>query len=663
MSLSRENLSGSRTSLAAAGSHDEPSVAIRIRGLKKNYGATQAVKGVDLDIRRGEIFGLIGPDGAGKTSMFQVLGGVMQQTSGEAIILGRPAREARNYVGYLTQAFSLYLDLSVWENLRYIGDLRLVPRHAIEERGARYLNLFGMERFGNRLAGRLSGGMKQKLALACALIVEPKVLLLDEPTTGVDPVSRREFWDTLATLSMQGITIMIATPYLDEAERCSHIALMYDGLIHQTGTPSEIRDSLGLTRLEVHSEDLGRAEELLGGSPEIEDVQRFWDRLDLMVRDIAAGETAVRAALTRAGIELRDIRASDPTLENAFVSILRRLGGTLHTPEFPRKRHFRERVAGAIAIGARKLSKRFGDFDAVKAVDIQVQYGEVYGLLGANGAGKTTTIKMLCGLLDPTSGEVELAGEKGRVRSSFVRQRVGYMSQKFSLYDDLTIDENLEFFAGVYKVPRDERSEKKRWVLEMAGLEGKGKTLTGALPGGWKQRVAFGAAVMHEPSVLFLDEPTSGVDPLARRAFWKIINSFADHGVAVLVTTHYLEEAEQCNRLGLMVAGELVAQGTPTGLKAQQHGHLIELVTDKPQEAADVLKREMDRWRVSLFGSRLHVVVDEDAETAVLGLTRRLESARIAVSRAYEQPFSLEDVFIAVVEQARKQGMSVGSDE
>jgi ABC-2 type transport system ATP-binding protein len=663
MSLSRENLSGPSPSVLPGGSADQARAAIRIRGLKKNYGPTQAVKGVDLDIDRGEIFGLIGPDGAGKTSMFQVLGGVMQQTSGEAMILGKPAREARGYVGYLTQAFSLYLDLSVWENLRYIGDLRLVPPHAIEERGARYLKLFGMERFGNRLAGRLSGGMKQKLALACALIVEPKVLLLDEPTTGVDPVSRREFWDTLATLSMQGITIMIATPYLDEAERCSHIGLMYDGLIHQKGTPSEIRDSLGLTRLEVHSEDLGRAEELLEASPEIEDVQRFGDRLDLMVRDVAAGEAAARAALTRAGIEMRDIRASEPTLENAFVSILRRLGGTLHTPEFPRKRHFRHRAAGALAIGARQLSKRFGEFDAVKAVDLQVQYGEIYGLLGANGAGKTTTIKMLCGLLDPTSGEVELAGEKGKVRSSFVRQRVGYMSQKFSLYDDLTIDENLEFFAGVYRVPRDERAEKKQWVLSMAGLEGKGKMLTGALPGGWKQRVAFGAAVMHEPSVLFLDEPTSGVDPLARRAFWKIINSFADRGVAVLVTTHYLEEAEQCNRLGLMVAGELVAQGTPTGLKAQQHSHLIELVTDKPQESADVLKREMERWRVSLFGSRLHVVVDEDAETAVLGLTQRLEGAGIAVLRAYEQPFSLEDVFISVVEHARKQGMTVGGDD
>ena len=234
-------------------------------------------------------------------------------------------------------------------------------------------------------------------------------------------------------------------------------------------------------------------------------------------------------------------------------------------------------------------------------MSLEVRYGEIYGLLGANGAGKTTTIKMLCGLLEPTSGEGSLAGEVGSLRSGSVRQRVGYMSQKFSLYDDLTIDENLDFFAGVYGVPLENRAEKKRWVLSFSGLEGRGHLMTGSLPGGWKQRVAFGAAVMHEPSVLFLDEPTSGVDPLARRAFWKMINSFADCCMAILVTTHYLEEAEQCNRLGLLVAGELVAQGTPSDLKASQKGHLLELITDKPQLANNLLKGQMDRWRVSLF--------------------------------------------------------------
>jgi ABC-2 type transport system ATP-binding protein len=458
------------------------------------------------------------------------------------------------------------------------------------------------------------------------------------------------------------MTIVVATPYLDEAERCHRVALMFDGVIHQTGTPAELRKNLGLQRLEVRSPELGKAEDVLGNSHELGDVQRFGDRLDVMVADTVAGEREVRNTLGKTNIAVTEIVAASPTLENTFVSILHDLGGEAKPIPFPVRRQFRERPADTIAIGARDLRKRFDTFEAVKGVNIEVKYGEIYGLLGANGAGKTTTIKMLCGLLSPTSGEMQLAGEHGSLRSSFVRQRIGYMSQKFSLYDDLTISENLEFFAGVYRVPPKEREEKKKWVLAFSGLEGRGHLLTGSLPGGWKQRVAFGAAVMHEPSVLFLDEPTSGVDPLARRAFWKMINAFADRGVAVLITTHYLEEAEQCNRLGLMVAGELVAEGTPTGIKAAQGGHLIEVVTDNAQGAANLLKSEMERWRVSLFGDRLHVILDEDAETGIKRIKHDLGSVGINVISAKEGRYSLEDVFIVVVEKARKEG-KVGSDD
>ncbi len=628
--------------------------AIKVRGLVKAYGDFQAVKGIDLDIAAGEIFGFIGPDGAGKTSVFQILGGVMEQTSGVAEMYGKPAVDARPFVGYLTQTFSLYQDLSVAENLQYVGQLRLLTNQQIKERGAHYLEMFGMERFLDRLAGSLSGGMKQKLALACALIAEPRILLLDEPTTGVDPVSRREFWDTLAGLANDGMTMVVATPYLDEAERCHRVSLMYDGEIHETGTPAEIREQLGLRRLEVRAAELsqlGKAEDVLYAIPTIKDVQRFGDRLDLMVADLQQGEDTTRKALTEAGVAVKDFKSGSPTLENAFVAKLREFGGDLKTTPFPVRRQFRERPEGAIAIGAHELNKRFGSFHAVKNINIEVKYGEIYGLLGANGAGKTTTIKILCGLIAASSGKMELAGERGSLRSSFVRQRIGYMSQKFSLYDDLTIEENLNFFAGVYQVPRAEREEKKKWVLEISGLEGKGDLMTGSLPGGWKQRVAFGAAVMHEPSVLFLDEPTSGVDPLARRAFWKMINGFADRGVAVLVTTHYLEEAEQCNRLGFMVAGELVAEGTPSGVKAAQGGHLLELITDHPQDAADYLKQTRDRWRVSLFGDRLHVVVDADPGTEIQQLTKELNALQINVLRAYETPYSLEDIFISIVEK------------
>ncbi len=633
--------------------------AISVLGLRKNYGKIQAVRGIELSVARGEIFGLIGPDGAGKTTTFQILGGVMEATSGTAEIFGRPARVARAETGYLTQTFSLYPDLSVAENMRYIGDLRRVPRADIETRGNRYLSMFDMDRFKNRLAAKLSGGMKQKLSLACALVAQPRVLLLDEPTTGVDPVSRREFWDTLAHLAADGLTILVATPYLDEAERCHRVALMYLGEIREVGTPKELRHNLHATRLEVRTSNLGKAEEILENEVDrnsgLTDVQRFGDRLDVMAPDAERGRLVIENTLRTAGLAFDKITTDEPTLENTFVATLRAIGQEVKSPPFPGQHPHRD-LRGKVAIGATRLTKRFGSFTAVKDVSVEVQYGEIYGLLGANGAGKTTTIKMLCGLLEPTSGGMRLAGESGNLRSPAVRSRIGYMSQKFSLYDDLTIGENLDFYAGVYGVPEQELAEKKRWVLAFSGLEGKQDLITGSLPGGWKQRVAFGSAIMHEPSVLFLDEPTSGVDPLARRAFWRMINRLADAGTAILVTTHYLEEAEQCNRLGFMVAGEIVTEGTPTGVKAQQIGHLLELVVDQPQKAADLLKSQTDRWRVSLFGDRLHVITEDDSATGIRNNTAKLNAAGISVISAREGVFSLEDVFITVVEKARLSG-------
>ena len=638
-------------------------VVIRARDLRKNYGPVEAVRGIDLEVRQGEIFGLIGPDGAGKTSTFQILAGIMEATSGAVEVFGKHARESRAAVGYLTQTFSLYPDLSVNENIRYVGDLRHVAPKEIVARGERYLRMFDMHRFIDRLAGQLSGGMKQKLSLVCALVAQPRVLLLDEPTTGVDPVSRREFWDVLAHLAAEGLTIVVATPYLDEAERCHKVALMHLGQIHRSGPPAELRESLGMRRLEVHTDNLAEAEDRLAEAEDgaIGDVQRFGDRLDVIVKDPEAGRAAVEATLAKAGIALRDVRVADPMLENIFVARLRAMGQELHAPPFP-GRHPHRNLKGEIAIGAENLTKRFGGFTAVHNVNLSVRYGEVYGLLGANGAGKTTTIKMLCGLLEPTSGTPQLAGSQGGIRSAAVRELVGYMSQKFSLYDDLTIDENLAFFGGVYGVAEGEIAEKKRWVLEFSGLTGKEQQITGSLPGGWKQRVAFGAATMHEPSVLFLDEPTSGVDPLARRAFWRMINRLADMGTAILVTTHYLEEAEQCNRLGFMAGGELVAEGAPSAIKARQRGHLLELRVDQPQRAADRLKEQIERWRVSLFGDRLHVIVDDDVAAAEERLAERLRDAGVAVREMHEESYSLEDVFIAVVEKARQEGKFATED-
>jgi ABC-2 type transport system ATP-binding protein len=639
--------------------------AIEVRALRKRYGALEAVRGISFEVQRGEIFGLIGADGAGKTTTFQILAGVMEATAGSAIIFGKAAREARARTGYLSQTFSLYPDLSVQENIRYLGDLRHVPPAEIEERGTRYLKMFDMDRFSNRLAAQLSGGMKQKLALACALVSEPDILLLDEPTTGVDPVSRREFWDTLAHLAGQGLTVLVATPYLDEAERCHRIALMHLGEIQQIGTPDEFRESLNAKRIELRTPDLRKClqavQKVVGRDADIFDAQRFGDRLDLLSHSPEAAQRKVEEVLRAEQITIDSVRIDQPTLENTFVATLRSLSQEMRDTPFPGRRdHMNKR--GQIAIGAEHITKKFGSFTAVHDVSLQVRYGEIYGLLGANGAGKTTTIKMLCGLLEASTGKMLLAGETGAFRSTDVRQQIGYMSQKFSLYDDLTIAENLDFFGGVYGVPAEELKEKEKWVLDFSGLEGKEQQVTGSLPGGWKQRVAFGSAIMHEPGIVFLDEPTSGVDPLARRAFWRMINHLADAGTAVLVTTHYLEEAEQCNRLGLMVAGELLVEGTPSEVKARQQGHLLEFRVDQSQRAADLLKSETAHWRVALFGNRLHIITDGDVEAGIRENTQRLEAAGIRVLEAREGRFSLEDVFISVVEQAREHG-KIGSED
>jgi ABC-2 type transport system ATP-binding protein len=631
---------------------------IQVAGLTKTYGSFTAVHGISFEVFPGEIFGLIGPDGAGKTTTFHILGGVMESTGGEIDVLGKPPRKARLAIGYLTQQFSLYLDLSIDENLRYSAGLHQVPEPEFQQRRSKYLKLMGLDQIGSRLGRQLSGGMKQKMALCCALVSKPQILLLDEPTTGVDPVSRREFWDVLAALAAEGMTIVVATPYLDEAERCNRIALMYEGSIREVGTLSQLRANLGLQRLEVRPHNIAAAEavllqETLRPQASLVDVQTFGDRIDVLVKNAEQDAPKVRQILEQQSLAVHSLEASDATLENVFVTRLRQQGSDPPFIEFPRAK---PSIAPAtlqeatVAIGARNLRKVFGNFQAVKQVDLEIRYGEIYGLLGANGAGKTTTIKILCGLLEASSGEISLAGQTQDLRNASLRQRIGYMSQKFTLYDDLSVVQNLEFYCGVYGVPQAWRKQKIDWVLETCGLTGQENMLTGKLPGGWKQRVAFGSSVMHEPEILFLDEPTSGVDPLARRQFWRLINDFARQGTAVLVTTHYLEEAEQCNRMGFMVAGEMVLQGSPSEIKASQPGQLIELRVDRNQQASDLLKQHLDGWRVSIFGDRLHVVLDRP-QADLPQVETLLRDAKIQLQSMRPVPFSLEDAFISVVQR------------
>ncbi|KYC37502.1 ABC transporter ATP-binding protein [Scytonema hofmannii PCC 7110] len=655
---------------------------ITIRDLQHRYSKqTEAVAGINLDIYQSEIFGLIGPDGAGKTTTFQILSGVMEQTSGIVEVFSSKPWDVRLQMGYLTQRFSLYQDMSIQENIRYAAGLREVSQAALKTRSDRYLQLLDLAQFKDRLAGRLSGGMKQKLALCCALIHQPKILLLDEPTTGVDPVSRREFWDILAELAVtEGMTTVVATPYLDEAERCSRIALMYEGKIQQCDTPARIKASLGMQRLEVYLpvSQLDKAADILSKNADLQevifDVQRFGDRLDVLTAEPGETKQRIQSILEREQIPGENFVVDTPTLENTFVARLREqkairtIRPGKFAPEgnppcnFPQnpKSQVQNNQAISIqnpkskiqneetAIGAQDLNKVFGNFHAVKNINLNIKYGEVFGLLGANGAGKTTVIKMLCGFLPASSGKVSLVGETGQLRSPTVRQKIGYMSQKFTLYDDLTIGQNLEFYCGVYGVKRRHRQAKKNWVLQISDLVGQEDKLTRDLPGGWKQRVAFGAAVMHEPKVLFLDEPTSGVDPLARREFWRWINQFAREGMAILVTTHYLEEAEQCHRLGFMVAGELVAQGTPRQVKQEQPGRLVEWECEPLQTASDLLKQKLKRSSVSIFGSRLHTVLDEP-RLQIPQVENWLQEAGVKVQNYREIEFSLEDVFISVI--------------
>jgi ABC-2 type transport system ATP-binding protein len=388
----------------------------------------------------------------------------------------------------------------------------------------------------------------------------------------------------------------------------------------------------------------------------VADVQRFGDRLEVLVPSAEEGERLVKERLQQESVEVHGFRRGSPTLESAFVATLRRMRGRETSPAFPEPSgHDETQDPGEVAIGAYGLNKRFGSFQAVRDFNLEIRYGEIYGLLGANGAGKTTAIKMICGLLRPTSGEFSLLGRRTNLRSAEARSRIGYMSQKFTLYDDLTIGENLDFYASLYGVPAQLRRRRKDWVLEISGLGGQADLLTRQLPGGWKQRVAFGAAVMHEPRVIFLDEPTSGVDPLARRVMWRMINELADQGAAILVVTHYLEEAEQCNRLGFMVAGEIIAQGSPREIKSQMRGRLIEVEIESgaAEQAMRALRQRYGAGRVSLFGDRLHLTVP--AETTVDDVLRVLGDGRIAAKQAAEVEFSLEDVFISLIEDRRHE--------
>ena len=464
--------------------------AIEVNNISKHYGKVEVLNNVSFSVKKGEVFGLIGPDGAGKTSMYRILCSLLLPDNGTAIVDGfdvvQQMKEIRKRIGYMPGKFSLYQDLTIEENLKFFATLF---NTTIEENYDSIKAIYSqIEKFKNRKAGALSGGMKQKLALCCSLIHQPSILFLDEPTTGVDPVSRKEFWEILAQLKERDITIVASTPYLDEVRSCERVAFLSEGTIKGIGTPNEI-----LTEF----------------------------------KDIFNPPSIVREGAHKIEKEAENV------------------------------------------IEVEHLVKAFGSFHAVDDISFTVKKGEIFGFLGANGAGKTTAMHMLTGLNQPTSGTGRVVGFDIRTEYEQIKKHIGYMSQKFSLYEDLTVAENISLFAGIYGMQDDEISHKTDELLQRLNFSEHRNTLVSSLPLGWKQKLAFSVSIFHNPGIVFLDEPTGGVDPATRRQFWELIYDAAKRGITIFVTTHYMDEAEYCDKISIMVDGKIKALGTPKELKEE----------------------------------------------------------------------------------------------
>ena len=631
---------------------------LRVRGFGKRYRRVVAVDGVDLEVSRGEIFGLIGPDGAGKSSLMKAVSGVLRFERGAIEVFGvsldseASAERIKGRIGFMPQGLglNLYPDLSVEENIDFLASLRLVPPARLAERKRRLLAMTRLAPFRGRAMKHLSGGMKQKLGLVCTLIHEPELVILDEPTTGVDPLSRRDFWTILTELLRdRAITALVSTAYLDEASRFHRLALMHQGRVLDRGEPDAIvaRSGGSLVRFRAADQRAALAR-LRGRFPQIEARGRLL-RVFVPERDPERARARVAAALE--GLSVDALEADEPELEDAFIALLARRGDAGVKEEAPRIPSFAP-VADdeAVMIEARELCRDFGDFRAVDHVSFRVRRGEIFGLLGANGAGKTTVIKMLTGILPPSAGGGRIAGIEmggGGSPALAIRQRIGYMSQAFSLYQDLSAIENIRLYAGIHGLHGPALRERAAWVLALAGLRGFENARAGRLPMGLRQRLALGCALVHRPRVLFLDEPTSGVDPLGRRRFWEILLDLSRRqGVTILITTHYMSEAEHCDHLALMHAGRLVADKTPDALREElrrEAGRLLELRVDRPLAA---LERLQGRYEgVSLHGPRIHLFAPSLAAAGV-DIRARLESAGLKLISLREREPGMEDVFV-----------------
>lgn len=543
-----------------------PPLAV-IDGLSHGFDGHLALRAISATIRSGIITGLIGPDAAGKTTLMRLLAGLLRPDAGRITVLGHDmatgAAGAHAVIGYMPQRFGLYEDLSVAENLDLFADLHGLTEAVRRERTERLLHFTALERFHARLAGQLSGGMKQKLGLACALLARPRLLLLDEPSVGVDPASRRELWAIVSAMldegRADGMGVVWATAYLDEAARCGRVLLLHEGKLLADVPPGDITGPLQgrVFRLTVPDGARRAVANQAAADPGVLDAVLEGDSVRVVMRDGSPPPDPARFG----GLAFSP---QPPRFEDGFVA---RLNGPSRPMQAPLPQ--RPRMFEGPAIEVHDLVRRFGNFVAVDRVSFQVARGEIFGLLGPNGAGKSTTFRMLCGLLRPSAGAARVAGQDLLRASAVARSRLGYMAQRFSLYAELSVLENLRFFARVYGLDRKAQRVAIDQALDWFELRDMEHSVAGDLPLGVKQRLALAAALLHGPDILFLDEPTSGVDPVTRRAFWARIGSLADSGVAVLVTTHFMDEAEYCDRLGIISDGRLIATGTPASLRAR----------------------------------------------------------------------------------------------
>ena len=534
----------------------EPIVA---EGLGRHFGDKIAIDPLDVSVDRGQRVGIVGADGAGKTTLLQMLAGILDPTEGECRVLGFDTRQGAKRIaariGYMSQGFTLYDRLSVKENLTFAARIRDVPDKLYRERSEQLLSMAGLGRFTDRPAAKLSGGMRKKLSLCTNLVHEPELLILDEPGLGVDPLSRRHLWAMLDRFQAQGITTVVATSYMDEAERCDRILLLEQGRVLADGTLEELLRDVAGRVFTVHAENAGRGlRELSGILAKIESVHSVqWlpDHLRLVVKtDIAKNR------LSESSPKSLHVAAVEPRLEDLFVLRTERMTGEQQFLELSRQ----DRGKGE-GLGVNGLSVRFGHFKAVDRVSFDAPAGELLALLGPNGAGKTTLIRALCGLVAIDEVSARVAGLSPGAGSAALRRQIGYMSQRFSLYLELTPSENLRFFANAYGLAGGAARTAIDWARGVTGLTDLPDKLTRDLSNALRQRLALACSLLHRPRVLFLDEPTSGVDPVARYRFWRVIRELAASGMTVVVTTHYLEEAAYCDRLALMLDGRLLAHG------------------------------------------------------------------------------------------------------